>query len=73
MSEILEQPAVEETAPEPITAPAETDKPSIRDTLESVLAQTEQRGDDGRFKAKDTAHERASETPDQPETQKAAE
>ena len=75
MSEILEQPAVEETAPEPIAAPApaETAKPSIRDTLESVLAQTEQRGDDGRFKAKDTASERASETPDQPETQKAAE
>ena len=75
MSEILEQPAVEETAPEPIAAPApaETAKPSIRDTLESVLAQTEQRGDDGRFKAKDTAQDTASETPDQPETQKAAE
>ena len=40
MSELLEQPAVEETAPEPIAAPApvETAKPSIRDTLESVLA-----------------------------------
>lgn len=75
MSEILEQPAVEETAPEPITAPApaETAKPSIRDTLESVLAKAEERGDDGRFKAKDTAPEKAPETPDQPETAKAAE
>jgi hypothetical protein len=75
MSEILEQPAVEQTAPEPIAAPApvETAKPSIRDTLESVLAKAEERGDDGRFKAKDTAQDTASETPDQPETQKAAE
>ena len=75
MSEILEQPAVEETAPEPITAPApaETAKPSIRDTLESVLAKAEERGDDGRFKARDTAPEPAPETPDQPETAKAAE
>ena len=75
MSEILEQPAVEETAPEPIAAPApvETAKPSIRDTLESVLAKAEERGDDGRFKAKDTAQDTAPETPDQPETQKAAE
>jgi hypothetical protein len=47
MSEILEQPAVEETAPEPIAAPAEAAKPSIRDTLESVLAKSEERGDDG--------------------------
>jgi len=75
MSEILEQPAMEETAPEPIAAPAtvETAKPSIRDTLESVLAKAEERGDDGRFKAKDTAQDTAPETPDQPETQKAAE
>jgi len=75
MSEMLEQPAVEETAPEPIAAPApvETAKPSIRDTLESVLAKAEERGDDGRFKAKDTAPETAPETPDQPETAKAAE
>ncbi|MCE2759747.1 MAG: hypothetical protein LW713_01720 [Acetobacteraceae bacterium] len=37
------------------------------------MAKAEERGDDGRFKARDTAPEPAPETPDQPETAKAAE